>query len=392
MVYLTGVLTSFIISLTSAPLVHIVSNHDILSQPIYLMMIGFGLLAVVAFLAVTFLRPSDLKPAKSFEGRGLVYYTCCVFMWGGVADFTIQSCHVKLFECGEDSYLLNGEPYLRTHFGISTQFWNAIVHYSLQLLTIYEIDNQLDCKFTVLYWCGSIITSQFVVLVGGLSGSYSDALQYAVWMNVIFAGLPIWIFFRFLSSPIILPISISASARSLKSKSSKPKVSGNKLNLVDMILSLLLLYAMSFNLIRGLGALGSRFPIVSNYVDNYEPYIKEPARFGSTWALYTAVYIVPFYFATLYNLTKPLSQWTVNLSIFFAAGTLQGSFVYMSYSWYPSSNPKFRIPDNSVPVVLVANILLVVTAHLLMFRNLKMCGFFTKHLPFHPEKSKKKKS
>ena len=388
MVNLTGVLTSIIISLTSVPLVLTVNNHDISSQPIYLMMIGFGVLAVIAFLFMSFLRPSERNSAKSLEGRGLFFYTCCVFMWACVADLTMQSCHGKLISCGEDTYIMSGEPYLQTPFGITTQLWNAVVNYFLQLLAIYQIDNQLDCRITALYWCGSIITSQFVVLIGTFSGSYSNTLEYTVLMNVIFVGLPVWIFSRFLGKPIIHPIFMVAGSQ----KSSKLKESKNKLNFFDTIISFLLLSAMCFNLIRGLGALGSRFPIVAYYIDNYEPYIYEPARFGSTWALYTAVYIVPFYFATLYNLTKPLSQWTVNLSIFFAAGTLQGSFVYLSYSWYPSSNPKFRIPDNSVSVVLVANILLVVTAHLLMFRNLKMCGFFTKHLPFHPEKSKKKKS
>jgi len=389
MVNLTGVLTSVVISLTGAPLVLMVSNHDVLSQPLYLMIIGFSLLTAIALLFKMFLSPSALKFDKSLEGRGLAYYTYCVFMFGCVADFTLQCCHNKLFTslftCGENSYLLNGEPYLQTQFGITTQFWNAIVNYFLQLLAIYQIDNHIDCRITTLYWCGSIITSQFVVLVGGLSGSFSNTLEYAVWLNVIFIGLPLLIFCKFLGKPIVQPGLITAgSSKSLSIKESK-------LNLFEKVLSVLLVCSMCFNLIRGLGALGSRLPFIAYYVNNYEPYINEPAKFGSTWVLYTALYVIPFYVATLCNLSRPVLQWAVNLSIFFAAGLLQGTFVYLSYSWYPSSNPEFRISNDSMSVVLSANVFLVITAHLLMFHHLQKYRYFTKQLQTH-EKSKKKKS
>ena len=376
MVNVSGVLVSVLISLTSVPLVLLVSNHDLFSQPIYLMTIGLGLLAVVGVLFMTFLSPSGIKSTKSVEGRGLLYYTCCVFMWGCVADFTIQTCHVNIFSCGENSYLAHGEPYLQTPFGITTQFWNAIVHYFLQLLVIYQIDNYQDCRVITLYWCGSIITSQFVLLVGGLSGSFSDKLEYAVWLNVIFVGLPVWILCRFLSKPM-----------------TKPNLPASKaiFNFYDVSVYILLLCAMFYNLLRGLGALGSKFPLVLSYVDRFEPYIMEPAHFGCCWVLYTAVYLIPFYFSTLYNFNEPVSQWAVNLSVFFSAGALQGTFTYLSYSWYPSSNPKYRIPEESLSIVLAVNIMLVVTAHMLMYRYLAKWGYFTTQLKKPVESRKKKK-
>ena len=371
---LHGVVTSIIISLTGPPLVLFVSNHDVFSQPIYLMTIGFGYLALIAIFFKKFLSPAGLKPTQLLEGRGLLYYTCCVFMFGGCADVAIQSCHVRLFSCGNDTYLLHGEPYLQTPFGITTQLWNGIVHYFLQLVIIYQIDNFKDCRITTLYWCGSIITSQFVVLVGALSGSYSDSLEYAVWMNVIFVGLPVWIFYKFLGKPINSFIA-----------ESKP----THFDIFDAILVLFLLFAMCFNLMRGLGALGSKIPIVAYYIKNYEPYINEPAQFGSTWVLYTAVYVIPFYLSVLFNYTKPMSQWIVNLSVFFAASLLQGTFIYLSYTWYPSSDSNFQIPKDSLSFAVSINVFLIAIAHLVMYWCLEKWGYFETQLKTRVVSAKK---
>jgi len=54
----------------------------------------------------------------------------------------------------------------------------------------------------------------------------------------------------------------------------------------------------------------------------------------------------------------------------------QGTFAFTIYSWFPSAEDKFKIPEESLPFVLFANISLVVLSHLLMFRCLKEPGVF----------------
>ena len=365
MVILSSCFLSVLISLTSVPLVIFITDHDVFSDPLLLMVVGFSFLAFVGIIIKTLLPPKTNVKSEHSEGRGLLYYTCCVFMWASIADLTLQSRAFHLFGKGSNSrYFEHGEAYLKVPFGITTQFWNAIVHYVLFLKIIYEIDNNQDCRNTTLYWCGSIMTSQFVVLVGTLSGSFSDKLEYSAWMNVIFLALPAWVFYKFLVKPITVK------------HLNKSKEISSIGTLYDAILCMLLLVLSVFALMRGLGALGSRFPVIKWYVDNCEPYIKDPANFGSSWVLYTAIYGIPFQFCAIYGLIKPGCQWMLNLCVFYAAGMLQGTFTYLSYSWYPSAEKQYIIPQNQFYFVVSINVLLVVTAHLLMHRCLTCSSFF----------------
>ena len=355
-------LASLAISLTSIPLVVFVTDHDVLTQPLIMMTIGFSLLLFITILVVLVIPPTKKDSDTSLEGRGLVYYTCCLFLWAAVSDLAIQSRYLGWFGFESNSkYFNNGELYLSIPFGITTQLWDAFVNSTLYMIIIFQIDNKIDCRSAVMYWCGSIITSQFVVMIGAFSGYYSDKLQYAVWLNVVFIIFPVWVLCKFLFKPI-----------SVSNKNLQPL----KSTIYDKILSLLLLFLCIFNTIRGLGALGSNFSMIKSYVDNFEPYIKESSKFGGTWVLYTAVYGVPFQLASIYALMHPGCAWMLNWSVFYASGMLQGTFVYMSYSFYPSSDPDYRIPENMFPYVFLMNALLVVVAHLVMFRCLSRSEFF----------------
>ena len=373
-----SVVLAVLCSWTAIPSVLIVTADDVLSQPLVMFVIGFAILAIIAVSMKVLLPSNDLKQtSKHLEKRGLLYYTCCIFMFGGMADLVIQSCHLEIVDCGTSNmaYFLNGELYLSLPFGVSVQMWNAIVHYTLQAIIIFQIDNGFDCTITTLLWCGSIVTSQFTVLVGSLSGSYSDKLEYACWLNAIFIGMPVWILLRFLNKPL---------------RNSLPKLSsknGTHKGFVDHLLLLSLLFSTLFCTVRALGALGSRMPIITYYVSKYEPGMTDPAQFASSWVLYTGVYLVPFYIAVMYNFNH-VSQWMVNLSVFFAAGVLQGTFVYLSYSWYPFSEPKFRISDDKFVVVVALNSLLVVTTFMLMYRSLNKSGYFTSPIAVKEKRKK----
>jgi len=200
---LSGVLTSVTLSLSAIPLVVLVTDSSVLSEPLLMMSIGFGLLAGFAIAFVLLLPPSAIKPSnKLIEGRGVLYYTCCLFMWACIADLTIQARHLQLFSDHQNTqYFSHGEPYLETPLGITAQFWNGIVNYCLYLAIIYKIDNSRDPRNFALYWSGGILTSQFVVLVGALTGSYSHLLQASVWMNVVFVVFPLWVMIKFLIKP-----------------------------------------------------------------------------------------------------------------------------------------------------------------------------------------------
>ena len=51
------------------------------------------------------------------------------------------------------------------------------------------------------------------------------------------------------------------------------------------VISFAIVVSIIYSTIRGLGALGSPLPISYNYANYIEPYLLEPAKYGSIWVL-----------------------------------------------------------------------------------------------------------
>lgn len=203
MANLSGLIVTVLISLTAFPLVLVVTASELLTEPFTLMVVGLGTTVAVVIVICVFLPPSGIENSPNVEGRGVIYYTCAVFMWASIADLSIQSAHFGFFMGYKTNteYFEHGEVYLMSPIGITTQTWNAIVHYVLYIFIIYRIDNNKDPRNVALYWAGSICTSQFVLMLGILTGSYSNQLEWSVWMNVTFVVFPVWVFWKFLVKP-----------------------------------------------------------------------------------------------------------------------------------------------------------------------------------------------
>ncbi|CAK8695649.1 unnamed protein product [Clavelina lepadiformis] len=308
----TGVAVSILISLTAFPLVELVTTDSSLSAPLPLMLIGFGLLLLIA-LTLKFVLPQkcvEEQGKDAVEQRGFVYYTCCLFMWACTSDLCLQIRNHELFGFRKNTkYFEHGEAYLVTPLGIFAQFWNGIINYILYVIIIYQIDNKKDSRYSCLYWSGGILTSQFVVLVGAFTGSYSNKLEYSVWLNAVFVFLPLWI----LQHCWVKPRPVAKNFT--RENSSFP--------VLDLFLCTGLVLASVFGLIRGLGALGSQTPLIKYYVEAYEPYMLESSKYGAVWPMYVAIYGIPFQLCAIYGLLHPGCQWMLNCSVVYAAGMLQ---------------------------------------------------------------------
>ncbi|XP_002129070.2 transmembrane 6 superfamily member 1-like [Ciona intestinalis] len=359
-----GVLASCFISLSGIPLVVFVTNSDVLSQPINLMVIGFTSMATIVVFVYLVVPPNGIKKEEGKEGRGVLYYTCCLFMWASMTDLALQSQRFGLFglKSGSD-YFDHGEPYLDTPFGLGVQGWNGIVNYLLYIHIIYNIDNNKDPRYTAIYWAGGILTSQFCVIVGAYSGSFATYLPPSVAMNIVFVVFPMWVFFHFLNKP--------------RSDKIQP-INSTKYRSLDIFLIAGLLVASFFMIIRGLGALDSPFPLTKYYVTTHEPYIMEPGKFGATWVLYGFIYGVPFQLFAIYGLLHSGCDWMIDLVVFYAAGMLQGTCVYMAYTWFPMSNPEYHIPQTSMYMVIAINVFLVFISNLLLWRCFAEPQYFVK--------------
>ena len=361
-----GVTVAVIVSLCAVPLVKSALSHNVVSQFLPMCILNYSLLLTAAVFFTAALPPNICCHVAS--KRNEIYYMCCLFMCLCTGNATVQAWRLRFFAPHNPKvpfpkvgYLLYDEPFLTKPFGISTQLWNDFVNYFLYAAMIFMIDNDIPYRDVALYWCGGTLTSEFVSTIGAFTGMNSHQLHYSEIKRIVYISATSWVLFKFL---VCNPRYIRESLYSTRFWK------------LDRILIFFLMVYSFFGFFRGLAGLNGRQRIVIYYVSRYEPYILHPSKFGAVWVLYTAVYGVPFHLAAIKSLIRPTSDWIVNMSILYAGSLLQGTCVYLSYSFYPSSDPKYRTPSKTFFFVMLVNILLVVVAHVLMYRCVMEPGYF----------------
>lgn len=361
-----GVIVSIIVSLCAVPLIKSALSNNVVSQLIPMYILNYSLLLTAGIFIFAALPPSLCRHACS--NRNEIYYMCCLFMGVCTANATLQAWRFRYFgprnakvPLPKAGYLKYDEPYITKPFGISTQMYNDFFNYILYAIMIYRIDNGLSYRNIALYWCGGSLTSEFVSTIGSFTGYNSHQLHNTEIRRFLFISSTSWVLIKFL---VLKPRRIettSVNTRFVK---------------LDRGLIVCLSFYCVFGFIRGLAGLNGHQKMIIYYISRFEPYIAHPSRFGAIWVLYTAVYGIPFHLAAIKSLIRPTSEWLVNMSILYASSLLQGTFVYLSYSFYPSSEVKYRIPKKTLVPVMLLNICLVIVAHVLMFRCLLEPGYF----------------
>ena len=356
-----GVLVSVIVSLFGVPMVVSGLCHPVMSQflPMYVYNYSLLLTALVFFVAA--LPPNICCPDQL--RRNEIYYMSCLFMCLCTGSATSQAWRVHAIPNQPNvkvGYFQYDEPYMNTPFGMSTVIWNDFVNYFIYISLIYMIDNGFNYRNIALYWCGGTLTSEFVSIIGSFIGCNSHQLHYSEIRHIAIICATTWVLYKFLlRQPRCINLPLYCT----------------RFKLLDRLLIVLLAFYSLLGVVRGLGGLGGRQKLVTHYVINYEPYIIHPARFGAVWVLYTAVYGIPFQFAAIKALMRPGSRWLIDMSILYASSLMQGTVVFLSYSFYPTADKKFKIPPRCFYGVMSLNLVYVLTAHALMYRCLMEPGY-----------------
>ena len=357
-----GVFTAFVVSFCSIPLLRSALKHNEVSQFLPMFLFNYSLLITAAMFFAVVLPPNVYGPVTS--KRNEIYYMCCLFMCTCVAGMCFQSWRLNLFwkkSKKKVDFFKYDEPFVLTPFGMSSQIWSDIINYFLYIAMIYMIDNCISYRNLALYWSSGTLTNQLITLFGAVTGRFSRQLQYSEVVRVLYLLAAIWVMYKLLV---------------LKPRVIKKRLSNTDLKLLDAFLIISLAFYCVYGVIRGVAALNGKQTFIANYIKNYEPYISDPSRFGATWVLHTAVYGVPLHMAMIRCLLQTKCPWIIDTSIIYAGSLVQGTFVYMTYSLYPSSEKKFRSPADNFPMVLALNVGLVAIAHILMYRCLSEPGYF----------------
>lgn len=93
-----------------------------------------------------------------------------------------------------------GEEYFKTSWGFWALFWDGTGHYVLQLYLAWALLCNRSYHLPGFFWCGSIIQSLPVLLLGAAVGQYSDAIKPSTALNVPYVVVPVLILISFLGT------------------------------------------------------------------------------------------------------------------------------------------------------------------------------------------------
>uniref|UniRef100_K7GH25 Transmembrane 6 superfamily member 2 n=1 Tax=Pelodiscus sinensis TaxID=13735 RepID=K7GH25_PELSI len=187
-----------------------------------------------------------------------------------------------------------GEPYLRTAYGILICYWDGVVHYLLYLAMIGAIAQRKNYRTLGLYWLGSLMMSIVVFLPGNLLGKYGSEIRPSFLLNVPYLLIPVWAGMKLFRQPRSLPCCTAEKVG---------EGGAEGLWLEDCDGSFLpYLEAQGFKGGRGIVVvLDCPSDSCFDYIYQYEPYLRDPVAYPKVQMLVYMFYVLPFFGLGVYG-------------------------------------------------------------------------------------------
>lgn len=267
-----------------------------------------------------------------------------------------------------DFYLKNGEPYLRSAYGIHICYWDGTVHYALYMRMLYALANREDCRSVALFWLGSFINSLIVFLPGNFLGDYP--IKWSMMLNIPYIIIAIYGSWRFFPRQSLEGDKSTASnvnqAEQEVSVSKTRRVArltpAESLLFRSCVVYLISCVALAF--LRALAALDCPHSPFSWYAQFVEPQLAAlTVAYPRLQMLAYVYYYVPYYcfamFAFLSDLrpekltptqlvkARSRAELLYDLSLFFAGATAQAQFSHVGSTLHTSTPLVERVPLNA---------------------------------------------
>ena len=368
-----GVTMCILVSGCWAPVLRYFLCDRQLSHTLPMICVEYTLFLASLVLLIFILEPTP--DIWDFEKRGSAFYfTCCMLTCVAVNQITLNAMRFKLIQSEKVAkFFAEDEPFLKTPYGICSEMWHCFFTYLMSLILVFVMDNGMNPRNYALYWCGATLTSGMVTGIALLVGTYAKKLKYSSIANLFYFVVAMWVLSHFLLS----------NPRYIRCKPCWFR----KFSWHEVVLIALNAFAIAFHFFRVLSIV--RVPIFTQihffdwinclikvYARRYEPYMSHNSRFGLTWIIFAAGYGIPCSFVAVYHLLRQTTLEGADTALMHAGSTLQGTFVYLSYSAFSSSEKRYRIPQKVLLIVIALNLLLVITSHVSLLLSL-----FEK--PFH---------
>uniref|UniRef100_A0A8C4XZ90 Transmembrane 6 superfamily member 2 n=1 Tax=Gopherus evgoodei TaxID=1825980 RepID=A0A8C4XZ90_9SAUR len=296
------------LSLAAFPVSYALNCGAALAHPVAIAMMGVLVLLILFCMAYLL--------GEWSQSQDPLFYVFTVFSFTSVIDLIISLEEDGYISGFMEFYLKEGEPYLRTAYGIMICYWDGIVHYVLYLAMIMAITQRKNYRTLGLYWLGSLMMSIVVFLPGNMLGKYSSEIRPSFLLNVPYILIPIWAGMRLFSQPKSLPCCTAEKvvAEQQRSLYQRP---------LDLGLILFLMVAATFTFFRGLVVLDCPSDSCFNYIYQYEPYLRDPVAYPKVQMLVYMFYVLPFFCLGIYGLLRPGCTWLPDWALVFAGAIAQ---------------------------------------------------------------------
>uniref|UniRef100_A0A670K9F5 Transmembrane 6 superfamily member 2 n=1 Tax=Podarcis muralis TaxID=64176 RepID=A0A670K9F5_PODMU len=269
-----------------------------------------------------------------------------------------------------EGYMRQGEPYLSTAHGMMNCYWAATTHFALQLAMIAAITQRKSFRNLGLYWVGSLTMNFSVYLLGNVVGKYGSEIRPDFFLNIPLLLALIWAASRIFAQPKTLSLETAdkVSEEQRKSLLQRP---------LDLVLVGFLLFNVSFTLFRGLVVLDCKADVCFDYINQQEPYLRDPVAYPKIQMLVFLFYGLPYFCLCLYGLLTPGSSWMPDWALISAGAIAQAQFSHIGSSLHQHTPFPYRTPESAWWLVTLFNLAYAVGPHLLVYRCLRNPAFFS---------------
>ncbi|XP_075758939.1 transmembrane 6 superfamily member 2 [Pelodiscus sinensis] len=371
---LPAVLGAAGLSLAAFPVSYALNCICALEHPVAIAVTGA--LVLLTLFSMVYLQD------RGSQSRDPLFYVFAVFSFTSVIDLIISLEEDGYIRGFMEFYLKEGEPYLRTAYGILICYWDGVVHYLLYLAMIGAIAQRKNYRTLGLYWLGSLMMSIVVFLPGNLLGKYGSEIRPSFLLNVPYLLIPVWAGMKLFRQPRSLPCCTAekVAAEHQKNLFQRP---------LDLGLVLFLLVAGVFTFFRGLVVLDCPSDSCFDYIYQYEPYLRDPVAYPKVQMLVYMFYVLPFFGLGVYGLLQPGCTWLPDWALVCAGAVAQAQFSHVGASLHHRTPYPYRTPEEVWWFFLLSNVLYALGPHLLAYRCLRSPGFFQPAAPTGQDGAKK---
>ncbi len=218
--------------------------------------------------------------------------TACFFavvLWSSLVDLLLATALVGGTTLGL-FYFEHGEEYFKSSWGFWALAWDGTAHYVLQLYLAFATLTGRPRRLAGLLWCGSIINSMPVLLMGAATGSFSSTIKPSTALNAPYVLAPL-AFLRLVWSEA--PGRSAASRRTVTAEVSRRSTAS------VLLWACFHALAIAVHVWRAVVSLGCRSPTAQWWATEIEPILGDASRgshgFVVVQCLVFFFYYIPFH-------------------------------------------------------------------------------------------------